>query len=327
MPFMLVTLFAFALLVTLAGFFLSYQKRARERNALISQSRARRPANVDRRGVGATTSRLPRAQASQRAPQRLAHYERPVRVIANRPTRALSLSSSSGLGRLGARREKEPINWTVVVIGLGSVFVLGLFAFNLLVAHNNILWFSAANSISQNQSTPSASNKPPQLYGASQHLQRIGQLDPGQYNSTQEYSLWAYSACSTAAMAEVFNAYGRHYRVTDVLKVEATINAITPALGLVTDSGISSTASQFGFKTSWGYSLSYDQVVATANRGEPVIVAWPPSRYDGGHLVVVVGGNSQTILIADSSIYDRHSLSRAQFMKWWAGFSAIVTPQ
>ena len=108
--------------------------------------------------------------------------------------------------------------------------------------------------------------------------------------------------------------------------MEAAIGEITPALGLVEDVGVANTMTKFGFKTNWGYSLSYDQVIATANRGEPVIVAWPPSRYDGGHLVVVVGGTSQTVFLADSSRYDRHSLSRAQFMTWWAGYSAVATP-
>ena len=128
-------------------------------------------------------------------------------------------------------------------------------------------------------------------------------------------------------MAEVINAYGHHFRVTDILKVEASMNEITPSLGLVEDIGVARTMAKFGFKTTWGYTLSYDQVVATANQGEPVIVAWPPSHYDGGHVLVVVGGNSQNILLADSSRYDRHSLTRTQFMKWWAGFSAVATPQ
>jgi hypothetical protein len=125
---------------------------------------------------------------------------------------------------------------------------------------------------------------------------------------------------------EVFNAYGRHYRIADVLKVEAGINEITPSLGLVEDVGIQRTATLFGFNTSWGYSRSLNQVIAIANIGEPVIVGWPPAKYDGGHLLVVIGGNSTTLFLADSSLYNRTSLTHAQFMNWWAGFSAVVTP-
>ncbi len=127
-------------------------------------------------------------------------------------------------------------------------------------------------------------------------------------------------------MTEVINSYGHHYRIAHMLKVEASLKEITPALGLVEDAGVARTLTKFGFNTNWGYSLTYDQVVATANQGQPVIVAWPPARYEGGHLVVVLGGNSETVFLADSSLYNRHSLSCAQFMTWWAGFSAVDTP-
>ncbi len=98
-------------------------------------------------------------------------------------------------------------------------------------------------------------------------------------------------------MTEVINAYGHHYRITDILKVEAQIGEITPHLGLLEDIG------------------------------RPVIVAFPPARYDGGHLVVVTGGNSNYVYVADSSLWNRHSISRAQFLNWWEGFYAIVTPK
>ncbi len=309
MPFMLVVLFAFALLVTFAGFFLSFKLPAHTQRTTMAQPRVRTRQRVvdDRRRV-----------------EGIARVARSGRVVGYRSNSALSISSLGG--RVGRRQVGEPVPWTVVIIGIVSVFVLGLFVFNLVMPRNavfNLTWL--ANSTSQSQSTPAAS--PPKLYGASQNLVRISQLDPAQYNSTADFDLWAYSACSTAAMTEVINSYGHHYRIADILKVEASLNEITPALGLVEDIGVARTMAKFGFKTDWGYRLSYDQVVATANQGEPVIVAWPPALYDGGHLVVVIGGNSQTVILADSSLYDRHTLSRAQFMKWWAGFSAVATPE
>jgi len=162
---------------------------------------------------------------------------------------------------------------------------------------------------------------------ASQQLVRISQLDPNQYGSTDEFNTWAYSACSTASMTEVFDAYGYHYRITDVLKVEAQIGEITPQQGLIEEAGIQRTAAQFGFKTSWGHTLSLDQVITTANQGKPVIVSFPPDRYAGGHLLVVIGGDSNNVYLADSSLYNRHSLARWQFMQWWEGFAAVVTPR
>ena len=162
---------------------------------------------------------------------------------------------------------------------------------------------------------------------ASRQLARISQLDPAQYGSPAEFNTWAYSACSAAAMVEVFNAYGRHYRVTDVLKTEAQIGEITPQLGLVRPEGIQNTAAQFGFKTTWGNSWTLDQIIDLANHGEPVIVSFPPDRYDGGHILDVIGGSSTTVYLADTSLWNRHSLSRSQFLAWWEGYAAVVTPK
>ncbi|MFL5654077.1 MAG: hypothetical protein ACJ8CB_07855, partial [Ktedonobacteraceae bacterium] len=138
---------------------------------------------------------------------------------------------------------------------------------------------------------------------------------------------WAYSACSAAAITEVFNAYGRHLRVTDVLEVEARIGEITPELGLVRPEGVERTAAQFGFKTTWGNSWTLDQVIATANSGEPVIVGFPPNRYAGGHILDVIGGNSDNVYLADTSLWNRRAITRAQFLAWWEGYAAVVTPK
>lgn len=162
---------------------------------------------------------------------------------------------------------------------------------------------------------------------ASHQLVRISQLDPNQYSSSAEYSTWAYSACSAAAMTEVFNAYGRHFRVTDVLKVEAHIGEITPDLGLLRPQGIQSTAAQFGFQTTWGNAWTLDSVIAVANQGKPVIVSFPPDRYTGGHILVVTGGNSDFVYLADTSLWNRRSVTRSQFLQWWEGYAAIVTPR
>lgn len=161
---------------------------------------------------------------------------------------------------------------------------------------------------------------------ASQQLVRISQLDPAQYNSSSEFNTWAYSACSAASMTEVFDAWGRHFRITDVLTVEAHIGAITPDLGLLDPSGVQQTAAQFGFKTIWGNNWSLDAVINTANSGKPVIVSFPPDRYAGGHILVVTGGDSTYVYLADTSLWNRHSLSRDQFLNWWEGFAAVVTP-
>jgi len=207
-----------------------------------------------------------------------------------------------------------------------AVSLVGLFLIRTVMPNATLIGAMVWSYASSSSSSSSSNNTSNQIYAASKNLVRLSQLDPAQYNTTQEYNLWAYSACSTAAMTEVINAYGHHYRITDILKVESQIGEITPELGLLEDVGIARTVTHFGFKTSWGHNLSLDNVIDTANRGEPVIVSFPPDRYDGGHLVVVIGGDSKNVWLADSSLYNRRVLSRTQFMQWWEGFYAIVTP-
>jgi hypothetical protein len=161
---------------------------------------------------------------------------------------------------------------------------------------------------------------------ASARLVRIAQLDCGQYASRSECSTWAYSACSAASLTEVINAYGYHYRIIDILRQEVAVQAITPQSGLLDSQGIERTAARFGFTTTWGEHVSLDQVIAAANSGRPVIVDWPPYKYEGGHLLVVVGGDNTMVYLADSSRYNRRILSRTQFLQWWAGYAALLKP-
>jgi Peptidase_C39 like family len=212
----------------------------------------------------------------------------------------------------------------LLMVGLSLLGTSGLAGGTLQHLIQNISVLTQPQRVnSQNISLTAHSSLPT---NASQSLLRISQLDPNQYASQAEYTTWAYSACSTAALTEVFNSFGYHLRITDVLRTESQIGAITPDLGLVDPSGIASTAAKFGFKTQWGNNGSLDQIITLANSGKPVIVGFPPARYDGGHILVVVGGNSDTVFLADTSLWNRRELSRAQFLQWWGGFYAVVTP-
>lgn len=174
---------------------------------------------------------------------------------------------------------------------------------------------------------PSPTQQPVSSVNASQALVRLSQLDPNEYASEREFKIWADSTSSTAALAEVFNAYGRHYRITDVLNVEARLGAITPGRGLLNASGIARTAGQFGFATKWENNWTLNQVLRSANAGRPVIVAWPSDDNPYDHVVVVTGGDAGHVYVADSSAWNLHRVSRAQFMQWWGGFAAVVTPR
>lgn len=315
MNFLLVTLFAISLAVVIAGLLLSSRPQVHSQQRLSPAGRAERRVTVEP---------IPMRTRRYVEPQRPYGYRAPLTVERRA---AVGISMPVVVERIfGTRGAREPIPWKAITVGLVSLFILGLFSLNHLQAHP-ALWSLVlfnTNTAATTPATPASQHAP--QYNASQNLVRLGQVDPGQYNSTQEFNLWAYSACSTAALTEVINAYGHHYRITDILKVEAQIGEITPQLGLLEDIGIQRTVAHFGFKTTWGYHLSLDQIIDIANHGRPVIVAFPPARYDGGHLLVVTGGNSNYVHVADSSLWNRHSISRAQFLNWWEGFYAIVTP-
>ena len=255
-----------------------------------------------------------------------------VPLRARRNTTQASLNVSTGgawpmavVGRL-FRRPGEPTSW----MGLGLIFVTlllsGVFLLRALLPNVALVGFTLSSTAAA-PTVPVATPNPLQGKSDASHLLvRLSQLDPAQYNSSQEYNLWSLSTCSAAAMTEVINAYGHKYRITDILKVEYQLGDITPQLGLLYDTGVANTASHFGFKTLWGHQFSLDQVIATANKGRPVIVSFPPDRYPQGHLVVVTGGDNNSVSLADSSIYNRHTISRAQFLKWWGGFYAVLIP-
>ena len=349
---LLLMLLVFALIITMLGFFLSTKSKnhdqqpeyaiARRSSRVIPSTPMRRermlePVSSRNRGI----EPIPLAGRSMvdALPSGRRYIDRPMlisrrRVVASMPVRSSQLSvgreirfaryisASAVLEHIGWRRKGEPVPLSLIVIGLVSIFILGIYALNFVLPHQALI-----NLLLFNLNTPVKTTTQPSNFQATQNLMRLSQLDPAQYNSTQEFNLWAYSACSTASMTVVFNSYGRLYRITDVLKVEAQIGEITPQLGLLEDVGIQRTAARFGFKTMWGHNLSLDQIITIANNGKPVIVSFPPDRYAGGHLLIVTGGNRYTVNLADSSSWNRHALSRAQFLNWWEGFYAIVTPQ
>ncbi|HLQ28866.1 MAG TPA: cysteine peptidase family C39 domain-containing protein [Ktedonobacteraceae bacterium] len=319
MPFLLLMLLAiFALVVTLVGFFLSSNsnKTPQIRNEQLPVRY--RASNSSPYGERRMSRQLRQVDTEPILLPRVVQYteQRPL----------LGLWQLLTANPASSRRTGKPTPWMGITLVLLSIFLLGILLMKTLMPNATLIGAISWPSVSSQPST-NQQNSPSETYiGASQALIRLGQLDPSQYNSSSEYNIWAYSACSAAAMAEVFNAYGHHYRVTDILKVESAIGEITPQQGLLEDVGIQRTAARFNFSTTLSHKLSLNAILDIANHGRPVIVSFPPDRYAGGHLLVVLGGSGDYVYLADSSLYNRHSLTRAQFMNWWEGFSAIVTP-
>ncbi|MEO6889321.1 MAG: cysteine peptidase family C39 domain-containing protein [Ktedonobacteraceae bacterium] len=302
---LLIILLAVSLTFIVAGYLLS------SRPATYNQ----RAASYDERGV--RRSSRPGASAHRSMEQPIASRRASIALSAT----AMSMAAQAP----GVRRSSRQPSWKIMTIGLVSSIILGLYLLNLLLPQHGFLGYylfdtaPAATPATQNQASSP-------VYHAFQ-ITRISQLDPAQYNSPQEYHTWAYAACSAAAMTVVIDAYGHHYRVIDIISVESRLGEITPQMGLLEDVGLARTLAQFGFKASWGYQLNLDQVIATGNKGQPVIVDFPPDRFAGGHLLVVTGGTADSVFLADSSGLNMRTMARARFLQLWGGFSAVATPR
>lgn len=233
----------------------------------------------------------------------------------------------------------EPTPWLGVCLILLALFGIGLFSMqSLLLPHSSQSFWLLSPAVSTPATTQKSTAKTSSnsaatqpvftgVAGASKALVRIDQMATDQYSSTAEYNTWADSACSTATMTEVMNAYGHKYRVTDVLKVQAAKNQITPELGLLSANGIDVTVAQFGFQATHLSNATLDQVIQIANQGRPVIVSFPPDRVVGGHILIVRGGNATQVYLADSSTLDQTMMTRTAFLSLWEGFAVVVTPK
>lgn len=347
MPFILVVLFTIALLVTLTGLFLSPRSQPRDPRSgeLVPAERRRVVDAIPERRRADEITTAPGQRRRQIAEQSIRSGRRVTEVStsyiparASRGTVASGITSSVAVQSPGLSVPRPGFipdswkdlfdrlgSWKVILPGLCALFLVFLYLFSLLFPQQ-VAWTSVWFGSPQTSVKPTAQAGLPADYDASKALQRISQLSSAQYQSTQEYNAWAYSACSAASMTEVINAYGHHYLIANILEIEAKIHEITPEEGLLEESGIAHTGSQFGFKTTWGHNLSLDQVIAAANAGTPVIVSFPPDRYAGGHILVVRGGDKNNVDLADSSLYNRTVVSRSFFLQYWEGFYAIMKP-
>ena len=176
---------------------------------------------------------------------------------------------------------------------------------------------------------------------ASKTLVRIDQTSPSQYSNTAEYNTWWPSTCSAASMTEVIDAYGHNYKLTDILKIESGIGAITPNDGLLYPEGIDSTAAQFGFTTQTLKNPTLDQMLSFANSGKPVIINFPPpavgGHWEGGHFLIALGSTTlngiEYVHLADSSRLDMEYMAVGSptqaktFLYYWQGFAKILSPK
>lgn len=161
----------------------------------------------------------------------------------------------------------------------------------------------------------------PLPFSASARIVRVDSAAADQYANQYEYSVWSYSSCSGISLEEVMNSYGRHYIASDVLQVEQNLGVWDTYNGLTGgEPGMAQAAAYFGFQTSAHPPRTLQDLISTANKGNPVIVGSP------GHILVVKGGDDTYVYLVDSAPANRTAMTYAQFMAFWDGFSVLVLP-
>ena len=141
-------------------------------------------------------------------------------------------------------------------------------------------------------------------------------------------------------MAALLDAYGatlngRPLNCGDVLEAEYHLSVYNPvnSWGLITGSPdeLAKTAAHFGFTGYYTQKLSLDDLITLANAGIPSIVRIPT------HVMVLMGGDSQNVFLADSGGLHLSKVTRTQFLhglpgsrlyagqSWMAGWYIILT--
>ncbi len=242
------------------------------------------------------------------------HMQDGVVVGAEKPRRAVPLTLPSSW--YTRRRTLVSLGFLVMIF-LALFLQSGLASGALNVLGKSVNIFSAQNTYSASVN-PAAH---PLDLTASQRIVRVNSADRSQYYNDYQWQVWSFSSCSGISLEEVMNAYGRHYIAADVLQVELNMGVWSVYSGLIGgEPSMAKIASHFGFKASPNPPHTLQALIATVDKGYPVIVGEP------GHIFVVRGGDSNYVYVLDSSPTDLTVLTHAQFMALWNGFSVLITP-
>ncbi len=249
--------------------------------------------------------------------------------------------------RRGVQRQILPFDRARLQMMLGAGLILcTLLIIGVRVFASNSLptlqmWqasqFAQAN---QNQPLSSIAHFPVQRTTTS--VTAFAQADKKQYNNENpEWAQWSYSACSGCALAALMDAYGasihgRPLNCGDVLEVEKRISVYSPVneWGLINGSPdeVAQTATQFGFTAHYTQKLSLDDLITLANAGVPSVIRIPT------HIMLLTGGDSGHVFLADSGGLHLSQVTRDQFLyglpgsrlyagqSWMNGWYVILTP-
>jgi hypothetical protein len=155
-----------------------------------------------------------------------------------------------------------------------------------------------------------------------------------QYDNTAQFNAWGGAACSAAVLAETLTAYGVPHATIGHMIDELGGN-ISQQWGLVSYNGFAQVAAKHGLRADMyvDHPLTYAQMLYLTNTLHvPLIVnVRATSGYyhylDGGHFLVMTGGDAQTVRLVDSSEYYIKSLPYNTFMGMYRNRSVAIVPQ
>ena len=242
------------------------------------------------------------------------------------------------------KRRSGRINFQMV-IGISLIVFSLLVVFNRRLVSNQspVVRFFPSTQIDQTHQRTSMPVLSFPVKKITRKVTAFYQGDRTQYNNEDpEWPLWSASACSGCAMAALMDAYsatlnGRPLNCGDVLEVEYSLSVYNPNNGWGLIRGepyeLAETAAHFGFTGYYTQKLSLDDLINLANAGTPSIVRIP------SHVMVLTGGDSQSVFLADSGGLHLAKVTRNQFLhglpgsnryagqSWMAGWYIILTPK
>ena len=218
--------------------------------------------------------------------------------------------------------KKRRLQTWITVLFVVFTFIILINGVLAIVSHQSPVPVVLVQQLSQGQSTLQS-----QPANASARVTVHRQSNRAEYNNDNpEWQLWSYSACSGCAMAALMDAYGakkngKPLNCGDVLEVEYKLGVYDPGTsrtqsrGLLPpgQQGLARTAAQFGFAADFSKNLSLDDLINLANSGTPSIISIPT------HVMIITGGDSSHIMLADSGGLHLTTVTRDQFLNGLPG--------
>lgn len=206
--------------------------------------------------------------------------------------------------------------WLIFLL-IGFSFVIVLNSVLALLSHQSLTTIVLTQQLNQTQSAQQL-----QPLTASERVIVHRQSNRAEYNNDNpEWQLWSYSACSGCAMAALMDAYGaqkngKPLNCGDVLEVEYNLGVYDPGTSPTQNWGLLSpgqqnlakTAAYFGFASDYSKNVSLDDLINMANSGTPSIIGFPT------HVMIITGGDSKNVKLADSGGLHLTTVTRDQFL-------------